>query len=354
MKTDCKITQPSTISMLRPVRARPNRDWMVMVKCGWLNVFQTAAVFFATFLIFSGCSKPAEKPADAPEKAEAKPGVTVDAETQTRIGLEMASPVAMRRQPELHAMGRVVDPLAFTQAAAEYEMARTAAVVSQSDFERTQKLAAQDNASPRVVEAAQAAAGRDALALNSARAKFTAEWGVHLAAQTNLLAFAEKLQTTEIALVKLSLASGIFPHPLPDSASLLDFDGETKPAVAAEFADDCGIDPATQAQTLLFSVNQKLPRSLAVMGQLKTSGEPVNGVLIPATAVLRHEGKGWVYVQTETNQFARVEVSLEGQTDAGWFVRENLSATNRVVVTGAQTLLSAELGGSGLNTGAHD
>jgi hypothetical protein len=46
---------------------------------------------------------------------------------------------------------------------------------------------------------------------------------------------------------------------------------------------------------------------------------------------------------------------LDRLTDNGWFVGgENLSATNRVVVTGAQTVLSAELSGGGFNTGQRD
>ena len=61
---------------------------------------------------------------------------------------------------------------------------------------------------------------------------------------------------------------------------------------------------------------------------------------------MRHEGKGWVYVQTETNQFERVEVPLDRLTSSGWFVAEDLSATNRIVTSGGQTVLSTELGGA--------
>jgi hypothetical protein len=127
---------------------------------------------------------------------------------------------------------------------------------------------------------------------------------------------------------------------------------ETNP-VTADFADDCGVDPVSQSQILLFSIRQKLPPSLSVSGELKTSGNAVNGVVVPAAAVLRHEGKGWVYAQVETNRFVRVEVPLDALTDGGWFVPEGLSVTNRIVTTGAQTILSAELGG-GFGTGGRD
>ncbi|MDR3377707.1 MAG: hypothetical protein P4M10_03405, partial [Verrucomicrobiae bacterium] len=81
---------------------------------------------------------------------------------------------------------------------------------------------------------------------------------------------------------------------------------------------------------------------------------PVRGVVVPAGAVLRHQGLGWVYVQTDTNQFRHVEIPLDRLAAGGWFTAENLSATNHIVVTGAQTVLSAELSGSGFNTGQRD
>ena len=160
----------------------------------------------------------------------------------------------------------------FTAAAADYETARAATLASQSELERTQKLAAQDNASPRVVEAAQAAAAKDALALKSAKAKFTAEWGLHLAAQTNVTAFAEKLQTDDTALVKLSLPVGTYLNPPPATATIFIFNRETN-SVAADFADDLGIEPTTQVQTLLFAVSKKLPPSISVTAALKISAQ---------------------------------------------------------------------------------
>ena len=87
---------------------------------------------------------------------------------------------------------------------------------------------------------------------------------------------------------------------------------------------------------------------------MTTAGEPVSGVTVPVGAVLRHQGAGWVYVQTAANQFRRVKIPLDRLTDTGWFVSENLSVTNRIVVGGAQTVLSAELSAGGFSTGQRD
>jgi hypothetical protein len=51
-------------------------------------------------------------------------------------------------------------------------------------------------------------------------------------------------------------------------------------------------------------------------------------------------------VQTADDSFARRAVQLERPTRDGWFVASGLTAGERVVVTGAQQLLSTELTGS--------
>lgn len=309
--------------------------------------------------VLTGCSKSAgdadDKPAVAPEKAgaETKPGVTLDAETQERIGLKVETPAPAQWQPGIHATGHVANPLTFMAALTDYETARTTAITSEAELERTEKLAAQDNASSRALEAAQATAARDRLALEAARAKFTADWGAHLAAQTNLAGFAEQLQTDSLSLVKLMLPAGTFPNPLPETATIYILANETN-AVAADFADDLFIDPSSQVQTLLFSVKQKLPPDVSVTAHLNLPGEPVSGLVVPTSAILRYEGKGWVYVQTGTNQFVRAEVALDRLMEGGWFISENISATNRIVVVGAQTVLSAELSSGGFSTGERD
>ena len=53
-----------------------------------------------------------------------------------------------------------------------------------------------------------------------------------------------------------------------------------------------------------------------------------------------------MYVQTTDEAFSRREIRLNRPTRDGWFVASGLAAGERVVVTGAQQLLSAELAGS--------
>ena len=117
-------------------------------------IFPLAVVFAAGL---SGCSKPAaaDKPADAPDKS----GVTIDAETQTRIGLKIESPVAAQWQPEVKGYGVVVDPATVASALMNLETARAAADVSGKELERLKTLA--DNVSARTLESAKSDAQRD-------------------------------------------------------------------------------------------------------------------------------------------------------------------------------------------------
>ena len=304
---------------------------------------------FATFVslsLLAGCSKSAaDKPA-APEKSEPekKAGVTLDAETQERLGLKLATPTAMDWQPETKGFGRVIDRATLTAAVVDLDSARVAAEVSIQELARQKTLAAQDNASARALEAAKATFSQANSAYAAAEAKFKLEWGSALADANSKIISEVSNGTT--ALVRIDLPAGeTLPSP-PTLARIIALTDETK-SVQGEFAGATdGVNPQTQSQSFFFSVKGgALPSGAAVTGFLKTSGAAVSGVVVPLGAVLRHEGKGWAYVQSETNQFVRVEVLLDRLTDGGWFVSENISTTNRVVVSGAQTILSAELSG---------
>lgn len=318
-----------------------------------INLFISSLAAILTIIALAGCSKSAgNQPADASEKAEVKAGVMIDAPTQERIGLKTEFPTATQWQPEIKGYGMVIDPAMLAAAVADLESARTASEASGNEYTRLKSLAEQNNVSARALDAAKAASTHDELAFAASLAKFKLDWGSALAADGGKI-LPEVVNGPNV-LVRIDLPAGeTLPSP-PAAARIVALTDETK-SVTGEFAGATdGVNPQTQSQSFFFSVKgQPIAPGAAVTGYLKTSGEPLNGVVVPASAVLRHEGKGWVYVQTETNQFVRAKIPLDRLTDNGWFVSETLSATNRIVVTGAQTLLSAELGG-GSSTAARD
>ena len=106
------------------------------------------------------------------------------------------------------------------------------------------------------------------------------------------------------------------------------------------------VDPQTQGRGFIFlaktDAGQFLPGE-AVTGFIKIAGEPMNGVIVPGSAVVRTEGKGWVYVLGKTGEsFTRKEIALNRAIDGGWFITNGITAADHLVVTGGQMLLSIE------------
>ena len=281
--------------------------------------------------------------------------IALDTATQERLGLKMENPAAVQWQPEVKGYGTVIDPATLAATVADLESARTAAEASGKEYNRLKILAAQDNVSARALEAAEATATHDRTASGSALARFALDWGQSLADGDNREKVLSAVADGRAILVRIDLPPGETLSSPPASARILALTDEMKPVAGTLCSATAGVNPQTQSQTFLFLVkDQPLTRGSAVTGFLKISGEPADGVVVPAGAVLRYEGKGWIYVQTGTNGFTRSEIPLDRPADNGWFVSGNLTATNRIVVGGAQTMLSAELSSGGFNTGERD
>ena len=312
-------------------------------------------------MLLAGCSKksadaPAEKTAEKNAEPRVKQNtagetvVVLDAETQKRIGLKTVNLVATEWTPEIKGFGRVIDAATVASALADLEAARGAAEVSGKELARGQTLAQQGNVSDRALQAAAAAAKHDELTLAAAREKFALTWGKKLAENS-----ADALKSLAgAALVRIDLPAGGILRSPPRSARVASLNDDTHFAAADFFDASAGVDPQTQQQSFLFLVRQSsLAPGAAVTGFLKTDGAATSGVTIPVDAILRHEGKTWIYLQTGEAEFSRHEITLDRATDGGWFSSE-LSATNKVVTSGAQTVLSTELSAGGFTSGARD
>ncbi|MGR9072019.1 MAG: efflux RND transporter periplasmic adaptor subunit [Gammaproteobacteria bacterium] len=68
----------------------------------------------------------------------------------------------------------------------------------------------------------------------------------------------------------------------------------------------------------------------------------LTGVMVPESAVVRHLGQTFAYIETEEDFFTRQAISGLIFTEQGIFVKEGLSPGDRLVIEGAQTLLSEE------------
>lgn len=315
-----------------------------------------------TVALAAGCSpkkEPAAEPAAAaPAAAESrvKHGtngevmITLDEPTRKALGLEFAALQPASVPPEVKGFGRVLDVTSLVSQAADLAAALASAEASAQELGRLKTLAAQNNASARALQAAEAAAVRDQAQAQAARLRLMASWGDTLAGRKDLPGLISALASQRASLAEIDLPAGEPLKAEPQGARLFSLADESRPIAAQYVGPAAVIDPQTQGRGYLFLVetnSSRLAPGASLTGMLSLPGEAQTGVLVPASAVVRFSGAAWVYVQTGPGTFQRAAVSLERPLAEGWFVRQGVKPQDSVVVVGAQLLLSEELKGEG-------
>jgi len=263
----------------------------------------------------AGCSKSGgdaddTKPAAASDKtaAESKPGVTVDPETQERIGLKIETPAPAQWQPEIKTYGQVLDPAPLMDLTMQLSRAEIALDSSASELERAKRLKEGNNISMRAYQDAETAHAQSLADAQAALFKIQTGWGRKIADMMGPVEiptgterqrdkFIEGLRDG-VVLVRIDLQPGSRMENQGQTARIVSLAENAAPVSAAYFDQLPALDPQTQQQGILFRADQpadhKLTPGEAVTGHVKTTGETVNGVVVPASAVLRHEGMAWV------------------------------------------------------------
>ncbi len=318
-----------------------------------------------------------DKPVAAKSRASLNPNgqsvVTLDAETQQRIGLKAAPPKSSTISPEIKGYGRVLDPAPLAALVAELDSARAGSMASQKEFERLKLLREQNNASERALQAAESSAQRDQILVESVRTRLISAWGAALGKRTDLNNLVESLAPMASVLVRIDLRAGEELPAAPGRARIVPMGAEDKlgngnstsvgrqengnspspyplpggeGGIEAELVGPASsVDPQIQGQGFLYLVksnSSRLTPGMALSGYLPLPGEPLKGSVVPDSAVVRFSGHGWIYVQTGDQTFTRREIALDRRMEEGWFVSGGFSNNERVVISGAQALLSEE------------
>lgn len=289
--------------------------------------------------------KPVATESKVTRNAAGETVVTLNEESQKRLALETAPLASAQLQPEAKGYGRALDPTPLSTLAADMVAARATAEASQKDRDRLKTLSVRQNASERALQAAEAAAQRDTALADSARQRLVAAWGQAIADRADLPDFVQSLSTGENALVRIDLLAGELLKSNPEGARLFLLSDENNP-VEAEFVSFMPtVDAQTQGQGFLFLVKANQSRftpGAAVLGRIRIAGEAQSGVVIPRSAVVRFNGKRWIYLQTDGQMFTRRGISEDQPLGEGWFMAQGPKSGDRVVVRGAQMLLSEE------------
>lgn len=302
-----------------------------------------------------------ERPVEAPSRVSIRDGesvVTLDAAAQTKIGITVAALKPVSHREEIKAYGTVLQLQdlidlhnAYVSARAEVEKTQATVEVSRKAYERLSALHEKSrNISDKALQTAEGNRRSDEAGLQAAEAALSTlegtarqRWGgvvakwlidedpaLHrlvqqqdLLIQITLPADAQKMSASPTAWVQA--AGGVRV-----SARLISPSPRT--------------DPVIQGVSFFYLVPAERTELLPGMNLLASLpvGSPVRGVVVPVSAVVYWQGRAWVYVQKEPDRFVRIEISTEAPSQNGWFVSKNLSAGDRIVVSGAQLLLSEE------------
>jgi hypothetical protein len=272
----------------------------------------------------------------------------LDAEAQAHADLKMAVLEAAELKPELKAFGRVIDPASLATALHDIASARAQIEASSKEAARLKTLFAQNqNASARALETAEATLKRDELLSQAAELRLVTTWGKAIANHPDLATLVQALVSQEAALVRVEVPASEKLEGTPTAARLALLSAPHAPAPAEFIGAALTADPQTLGRGFFLLAKEKaLPGNAPAITWLTLPGEPQKGVVVPREAIVRHEGEAFVYVQTTDETFERFEIALQHPLPAGWFSDE-LKPGVKVVINGAQQLLSEELKGEG-------
>jgi hypothetical protein len=321
-----------------------------------------------TLTLFGGCKNPFDKD-DENRQAQSTKGpaqistengqtvLTLDSPTQNRLGLEVTSFTATvtRAQATFPAVVLSVQDLTtsrntYIAAQTQVQKAHVEAEVARKEYTRLKTLFEENqNISEKSLQFAEATlraneadvrAGEQQLTLQESVTRqewgsVAAKWAVQGSPELQRI-----LDQIEV-LVQMTMPSGI-TYGAPRTISL-EVPGGTRKA--ANFVSTFPrVDPRIQGRSFLYLAHAQpgLTPGVNLVAHLSV-GNPMKGLIVPTSAVVWSEGKAWVYQKTAADRFTRRAVPTDISMEKGFFVTEGLSPGDKLVVQGAQALLSEEL-----------
>ena len=296
-------------------------------------------------LLLAGCheaagAKPAQ--ADAKQEAAAEEGVSLaPAEVQT-MGIETAAAQAIASAPEVQGFGVVVAHEAIATAVAEVRTAIAAERQSHAALERTHRLAGTPGAMPaETQETAERQALADQAALELARQKLSSSFGLNPPwKNSENSADLRSLASGESKLIHVTFPLGLLGDTDPNHVRLTRIDGSKSwPSKVVWHAPADATVPGRSYFAILKNTEVAEGDHLLAWTPV---GELEIGVLIPADAAVISNGKFYCYVEEKPGTFVRTEFDPNRPTGAGYFVKEGISAGDKIVTHAAGQLLARE------------
>lgn len=151
----------------------------------------------------------------------------------------------------------------------------------------------------------------------------------------------ERLVRQQTRLIQITLPSGV---KIPAGPQSVQVQTESDMNIAARLVSPSPrTDPRIQGMSFFYLV----PAQAALLPGMNVTaylpvGPKVRGIFIPGSAVVWWQGKAWVFLQKDKTRFVRQEVQTLNSVRDGYLATKGFTTTDRIVVKGAQILLSQE------------
>lgn len=308
-----------------------------------------ALALFAAGLLGQGTNS---QPATAapvgrePSAGETVGVISIDADTQRRLGVVVASLEMSDDTATLDGFAKGLDAGPLAAIIAEIDTAEAAAAASAAEARRLDALYRQDtSASRRSVEAARAQARGDAARVRLAQQRIGIEFGPGLLRLgiARVRQLAGEIAYGDAALVRIDIPGASLPL-----GALVRVSAGTASGMVRVLGPASVADPRLQSAGALGVLRGALARqSLTgrVLSAAIASGPARAGLLVPRDAIVRFQGQMWVYRQTPKG-FVRVALNDPVSVSDGWLVSTGISSSDRIAVHGGAGLLAIDLGGA--------
>lgn len=272
--------------------------------------------------------------------AEAKP---VD---YARLGVRTAALTSVTTHGTTSGFARGLDVAPLAAILAEIDAARATAAASQAEARRLDSLYQQDvSASRRSVEAARAQALADSSRVRLAEQRVGLEFGAGLArlGTGGLHQLVSEVAAGRAALVRIDIAGLDLPPGMTVEI------GEAGAGMTVRVLGPAAAADARLQSTGVLAVVRGAMARMAQAGRIiparAASGAAVTGVLVPRDAIVRFQGRLWVFRQNGS-RFDRTALVDPQDSADGWVVRTGLKPGEVIAVSGVAGLLALDAGGT--------
>jgi hypothetical protein len=300
-----------------------------------------------------------ERPVKPPTRISAENGIpviTLDDKTQRTSGIETSMLRTARYQEQVRAYGMVLDLARLTDlnnsymsAKAQVQTTEAKLAASKVAFDSAQSLIKSQLETSASLAQAKATFLADQAAIVVAESQVRTlvattyqEWGAVLGkALVDGSPTITRLIERQDFLLQITLRPGTSVVRPPATGAI-----EVGKRARAEIT---YVSPATRTDPRIQGVSffYTTPAESNVLPGMNVvvylpSGKSVDGVTIPASAIVWWQDKAWVYHRTDPNTFTRTEIATDLPGPDGSYVVGGIPNDAEIVMEGAQLLLSEE------------